>query len=207
MILSFESNVGRTGRWMLATLLAVLIAGVARPVAAELPGEQLPTQADRDKQYAAVARDVAQLEQMGMVLKRVVKLVRPTIVHIEATKADPLAKKYSHQSIEEAGSGTIFELGDKYYVLTNRHVIRSASEANIHIKLSDGRTISPTKVWSDPGTDVAVLAISAPHVYPAHIGDSDQIDIGDFVLGRRQPVRLEPHGHVRHHQRQGPPRS
>lgn len=175
---------------LLPSLIVLLLAAAARPAVAQLPGDPMPTQADRDKEYAAVAHDVAGLEQTGMVLKRVVKLVRPTIVHIEATKADPLAKRYSHQSIEEAGSGTIFELNGKYYVLTNRHVIRSASEANIHIKLSDGRQISPSKVWSDPGTDVAVLAISAPNVYPARIGDSDQIDIGDFVLAVGSPFGL-----------------
>ncbi|HEX3998937.1 MAG TPA: trypsin-like peptidase domain-containing protein [Pirellulales bacterium] len=184
------STPARLRRWLLPSLAAMLIAATALPAAAQLPGDPEPTQAERDKQYAALSHDVSQLEQMGMVLKRVVKLVRPTIVHIEATKADPLAKRYSHQSIEEAGSGTIFELSGNYYVLTNRHVIRSATEANIHIKLSDGRTISPTKVWSDPGTDVAVLAISAPHVYPAHIGNSDLIDIGDFVLAVGSPFGL-----------------
>jgi len=179
-----------TNVWLLSSLAALLVAATVRPTFAQLPGEQLPTQQERVKQYEALAKDVAQLEQMGSVLKRVVKLVRPTIVHIEATKADPLAKRYSHQSIEEAGSGTIFQLADKFYVLTNRHVVRSATEANIHIKLSDGRQISPTKVWSDAGTDVAVMAVAAPNLVPARIGDSDIVDIGDFVLAVGSPFGL-----------------
>jgi serine protease Do len=195
MVLDLEAHNRGTGsrgaeRWLLPGLTALLIAAMVCPASAQLPGEELPTQQERDKQYEALAHDVAQLEQMGAVLKRVVKLVRPTIVHIEATKADPVAKRYSHQSIEEAGSGTIFQLGNRFYVLTNRHVIRSATEANIHIKLSDGRTITPIKVWSDAGTDVAVLAISAPHVVPARIGDSDGVDIGDFVLAVGSPFGL-----------------
>jgi serine protease Do len=184
------TNNGGPHRWLAPSLSALLIAAMAGRASAQLPGEELPTQQERDKQYEALSRDVAQLEQMGTVLKRVIKLVRPTIVHIEATKADPLAKKYSHQSIEEAGSGTIFQLADKFYILTNRHVIRSASEANIHIKLSDGRQIIPNKVWSDAGTDVAVLAVAAPHVLPARIGDSDKVDIGDFVLAVGSPFGL-----------------
>jgi len=176
--------------WLLPALVALLIAAMVRPAAAQLPGDPLPTQQERDKQYEALSHDVAQLEQMGAVLKRVVKLVRPTIVHIEATKADPLAKHYSHQSIEEAGSGTIFQVEDKFYVLTNRHVIRAATEANIHIKLSDGRQISPSKVWSDAGTDVAVLAVAAPNLVPARIGNSDAVDIGDFVLAVGSPFGL-----------------
>jgi serine protease Do len=177
-------------RWLLPSLVALLTAATVCPAFAQLPGEQLPTQQERDKQYEALSKDVAQLELMGSVLKRVVKLVRPTIVHIEATKADPLAKRYSHQSIEEAGSGTIFQLGGKFYVLTNRHVVRSATESNIHIKLSDGRQISPTKVWSDAGTDVAVMAVAAANLVPARIGNSDAVDIGDFVLAVGSPFGL-----------------
>ena len=123
-------------------------------------------------------------------LKHVVKVVRPTVVHIEAEKADPTAKKYSHHSIEEAGSGTVLQLGDKFYVLTNRHVIKDATVNNIHIKLYDGRQFSPTQAWSDPGTDVAIMSVATPHLIPARIGDSDKVEMGDFVLAMGSPFGL-----------------
>jgi serine protease Do len=145
---------------------------------------------ERAKQYEQLAVEVAHLEQQGNVLKQVVRLVRPTVVHIEAEKTDPLAKHYSHHSVEEAGSGTIIDLGNKLYVLTNRHVIKSATVNNIHIKLQDGRQINPTQVWSDPGTDVAIMAVNAQHLFAARIGDSDKIDIGDFVLAVGSPFGL-----------------
>jgi serine protease Do len=145
---------------------------------------------ERAKQFEKLAHDVAQLEQQGNVLKQVVRLVRPNVVHIEAEKTDPLAKRYSHHSIEEAGSGTIVQLGQRFYVLTNRHVIKAATDNNIHIKLQDGRQISPTRVWSDPGTDVAIMAVDAPHLVPARIGDSDIVEIGDFVLAVGSPFGL-----------------
>jgi serine protease Do len=149
-----------------------------------------PVLDDRAKQFEKLERDVAHLEQQGNVLKQVVRLVRPTVVHIEAEKSDPIAKRYTHHTIEEAGSGTIIQLGDKFYVLTNRHVIKSATDNNIHIKLQDGRQISPTKSWSDVGTDVAIMAVNAPHLIPARIGDSDKVDIGDFVLAVGSPFGL-----------------
>jgi serine protease Do len=145
---------------------------------------------DRAKQFEKLAQDVARLEQEGNVLKQVVKLVRPTVVHIEAEKTDPLAKRYSHQSIEEAGSGTILQFADKFYILTNRHVIKSATDNNIHVKLYDGRTISPTRVWSDPETDVAIMSVSAAHLVAARLGDSDKVEIGDFVLAVGSPFGL-----------------
>jgi serine protease Do len=149
-----------------------------------------PVLDDRAKQFEKLERDVARLEQQGNVLKQVVRLVRPTVVHIEAEKSDPIAKRYTHHSIEEAGSGTIIQLGDKFYVLTNRHVIKSATDNNIHIKLQDGRQISPIKSWSDAGTDVAIMAVNAPHLIPARVGDSDKVDIGDFVLAVGSPFGL-----------------
>jgi serine protease Do len=155
-----------------------------------LAGSAAAQDDDRAKQFDKLAKDVAQLEQQGNVLKQVVKLVRPNVVHIEAEKTDPLAKRYSHHSIEEAGSGTIIELGQKFYVLTNRHVIKAATVSNIHVKLQDGRQISPTQVWSDPGTDVAIMAVSASHLVPARIGDSDKVEIGDFVLAVGSPFGL-----------------
>ena len=145
---------------------------------------------NRAKEFAKLAQSVSQLEQQGNVLKQVVKLVKPSVVHIEAEKTDPLEKKYSHHSIEDAGSGTILQLGEKFYILTNRHVIKAATVNNIRIKLPDGRTINPTQVWSDPGTDVAIMAVTAQHLLPARLGDSDQIDIGDFVLAFGSPFGL-----------------
>jgi serine protease Do len=149
-----------------------------------------PALDDRARQFEKLAQDVARLEQEGNVLKQVVKLVRPNVVHIEAEKTDPLAKRYSHQSIEEAGSGTILQLADKFFVLTNRHVIKAATVNNIHIKLYDGRTITPTQVWSDPETDVAIMSVSAAHLVPARLGDSDKVEIGDFVLAVGSPFGL-----------------
>jgi serine protease Do len=144
----------------------------------------------RAQEFERLAQDVARLEQQQNVLKEVVKLVRPTVVHIEAEKPDPLAKRYTHHSIEDAGSGTIIQFGDKFYVLTNRHVIKDATVNNIHIKMYDGRVVTPTQAWSDPGTDVAIMSVDAKHLLPARIGDSDKVEMGDFVLAMGSPFGL-----------------
>ena len=166
------------------------LAIVARPAAAQLPSESAASPEQRDKAYESLAHDAAQIEQFGGVLKKVVKVVSPTVVHIEAQKPDPAAKRYTHAAIEEAGSGTIIQLADKFYILTNRHVIKAATVDNIHIKLHDGRAIHPTTVWSDAGTDVAIMAISAGDLVPARLGDSDKVEIGDFVLAVGSPFGL-----------------
>jgi serine protease Do len=125
------------------------------------------------------------------VLKTVVKLVRPTVVHIEADKTDLASARLGRKGqVEEAGSGCIIKLKSQHYVLTNRHVIRDAIVKNIRVRLADDRQFNPTRVWSDPETDIAVLAVNAPGLIASRLGNSDEVDIGDFVLAVGSPFGL-----------------
>jgi serine protease Do len=89
-----------------------------------------------------------------------------------------------------AGSGTIIQHNDKFYVLTNRHVIKGAAIESIKIKLADGREITPSRILADPATDIAVLAIQGAGLVPARIGSSNDVEIGDFVLAVGSPFGL-----------------
>jgi serine protease Do len=92
--------------------------------------------------------------------------------------------------VEEAGSGVIVKYNEKYYVLTNRHVIKHASLDNIHIKLATGQVVFPNRVWADVETDIAVMAINTPELTAARLADSSLVDIGDFVLAVGSPFGL-----------------
>lgn len=145
------------------------------------------TASDRDREYAALSRDVEALDREFGLIKRVVKLVTPAVVHIEAS----LLPRYRGMlDVEEAGSGVIVEFDGKYYVLTNRHVIRHSSKELIGIHLTDGRVLQPERTWEDKETDVAVLAIDEPNLVAARMGDSDALEIGDFVLAIGSPFGL-----------------
>jgi S1-C subfamily serine protease len=145
------------------------------------------TAGDRDREYAALSRDVDALDREFSLIKRVVKLVTPAVVHIEASL---LPKFRGRLDVEEAGSGVIIDFGGKHYVLTNRHVIRHSSKELIGIHLTDGRILHPERIWEDKETDVAVLAVSAPDLIAARLGDSDELEIGDFVLAIGSPFGL-----------------
>jgi serine protease Do len=76
-------------------------------------------------------------------------------------------------------------------VLTNRHVIRHSTRELIEIHLADGRVLHPIRIWSDSETDVAVLSIDqVPGLAAAKFGDSDALEIGDFVLAVGSPFGL-----------------
>ncbi len=131
---------------------ALAIAVLATPLTAQEPST---ASTSRTKQYEELARDVAALEKHYGVLKKVVRLVRPTVVHIEAPKRRGCGQ------VQDTGPGVIIRFKERFYVLTNRHVVRNADAADIKIKLADGRRITPSRVWGDPGTDVAVMAVGA----------------------------------------------
>src|SRR5688572_9944432 len=146
------------------------------------------TRGDREAEYAALARDVETYDRELGLVKLVGKLVTPAVDHIESK---PLPRYEGRLQIEEAGSGVIVQLGSSTYVLTNRHVIRHSSPERIDIHLADGRVFHPTRIWSDSETDVAVMAIeSAPGLAAAKLGDSDALEIGDFVLAIGSPFGL-----------------
>jgi len=174
-------------RWLAGMLLALL---ACRPAAAQFGDDALPSAEERNKEFQAIAQEVAHLEREGNILKRVAKLVSPTVVHIEAEKTETSGALARRRSVEEAGSGVIIEMGGKFYVLTNRHVVKLATMNKINIRLADGRQVTPTVVWGDPGTDIAVLGISAKNLVAARLGDSDQVEIGDFVLAVGSPFGL-----------------
>jgi len=145
------------------------------------------SQVDREQAFAELARDVDDLSRELSIYKRVVQLVSPSVVHIEAT---PLPQYRFRRDVEEAGSGIVVRYRDRDYVLTNRHVIKHSREDLIRLELSDGQELQPKQIWSDKETDVAVMAVDAPGLVPARFGNSELAEIGDIVMAFGSPFNL-----------------
>ncbi|MCA9173263.1 MAG: trypsin-like peptidase domain-containing protein [Planctomycetales bacterium] len=165
------------------------------PVGSGGPAEERPNlalQSERDREYLAIAAEVAALERQTNLLKRVVRLVQPTVVHIEAKKQRPVVRyREDAKPVEEAGSGVAVSLNDQLYIITNRHVIANAALSDILLKGADGQEIEPKSVLTDRASDLALIAVSrhAPLV-PARLGSSKKLEIGDFVLAVGSPFGL-----------------
>ncbi len=154
------------------------------------PAESLTAQ-QQEELYKQLQKQAEYWERQAAVVKTVVKLVRPTVVHIEAEPGIPTSPpRPGAQRVEEAGSGVIVQIQGKFYVLTNRHVIKGSGIGGIKISLADGRRIFPTRMWDDPESDVAVLAVDAPGLVAARLGKSKEVEIGDFVLAVGSPFGL-----------------
>ncbi|TVQ91212.1 MAG: Do family serine endopeptidase [Chromatiaceae bacterium] len=92
---------------------------------------------------------------------------------------------------QSLGSGVIVD-AERGLVLTNHHVVRSA--AAIRVTFHDGRRLDAELVGSDPETDIAVLRVPTDHDRSAlsalPIADSDQLQVGDFVVAIGSPFGL-----------------
>ncbi|WP_425397695.1 S1C family serine protease [Aeoliella sp.] len=142
---------------------------------------------EREQEYDQLARDVEALERELGIIKRVVKLVTPAVVHIEAS---PVRGSGQRSDLQEAGSGVIVKINNKPFVLTNRHVIKHSSAPYIRVQFADGNVTRPNQVWSDPQTDVAVLRLPDNDLLAARLGNSSNLDIGEQVLAVGSPFGL-----------------
>ena len=135
-------------------------------------------------------------------LAPILEKVTPAVVNIAVLQAapeeenplmrDPFFRRFfgMPQQAEPqiaAGSGVIVDAKNGY-VVTNAHVVKDARE--IQITLKDNRRLPAKLVGADPGTDVAVLKVEPKGLVEAKWGDSDSLQVGDFVMAIGNPFGL-----------------
>jgi S1-C subfamily serine protease len=145
--------------------------------------------ASREATSAAAADLVPLGERFALVARK----VSPAVVYVEARKPPEKTAPGSKRIVEESGSGVIVQWPGRrdYLVLTNNHVIAGTEPDRMVVHLSDGRVLKPVKVWADPESDVAILSLGQTGPLPtATLGDSDKIQVGNWVLAIGSPFGL-----------------
>jgi len=175
----------------------VLLPSAAAPAVAPTPAQKpvpvsavLPSQAN-DKRLPSLAP--------------VIKQAGPAVVGI-ATRGsqpapynpfmdDPFFRRFfgappqqRERETQSQGSGVIVD-ADKGYVVTNHHVVEGANE--ITVSLQDGRSLKAKLVGSDERTDLAVVQVPAGKLAAIALGDSDSLEVGDFVVAIGNPFGLD----------------
>ncbi len=141
-------------------------------------------------------------------LAPMIKRVSPAVVNI-ATRGtirerspqnplleDPFFRRFfdipdmgpRERQFQSAGSGVIFDAKNGY-IVTNAHVVDNATE--ITVTLQDGRDLAATIVGSDVPSDVAVLKVNPEKLTQVAMGDSTQIEVGDYVVAIGNPFGLQ----------------
>ncbi|MBK98018.1 MAG: hypothetical protein CL672_04405 [Balneola sp.] len=133
--------------------------------------------------------------------KKVASSVTSSVVYIETIVPVDLPDDENHnfsedfwdrflpKSARSVGSGVI--ISQDGYILTNHHVIEGARDEGIQVVLNDKREFEASIIGSDPTTDLAVIKIPADNLPAAVIGNSDQVQVGEWVMAVGNPFRLK----------------
>jgi Do/DeqQ family serine protease len=166
-------------RPLLRTLPVVAFAAVSAAFAAlpvAVDGQPLPSLAPMLEKVTPAVVNIATLSREASPMMR-----------------DPFFRRFfegpdpPERRERAAGSGVIVDAA-RGLVVTNHHVIRDAQE--IVVLLKDRRVYKAQLVGSDPGTDIAVLRIPAENLTAIRIGDSDALNVGDFVVAIGNPFGI-----------------
>jgi Do/DeqQ family serine protease len=139
------------------------------------------------------------------------QLALPTVVHIKATSGEKETNKRDNDRIQpffgfpddffdgfdffrqpdigrrnSSGSGVI--LTSDGYIVTNNHVVEGSDK--LEVTLYDNRSFPATIIGTDPSTDLALLKIKANNLSFLKFGDSDKLQVGEWVLAVGNPFNL-----------------
>ncbi|MBD3288316.1 Do family serine endopeptidase [candidate division KSB1 bacterium] len=149
---------------------------------------------------------ILQLQNTAKAFTAVSKDVLPTVVSIATTKIvkrssnnrglAPLLKEFfgrefqfrmpEERRLQGLGSGVI--VSKEGHIITNHHVIQNADD--IKVTLNDNREFDATLVGTDPLTEIAVVKVDGDNLPVARLGDSENLEIGEWVLAFGNPLYL-----------------
>ncbi len=90
----------------------------------------------------------------------------------------------------EIGSGSGVIISSDGYIVTNNHVVKDADDEGIKVTLTDKREFNAKLIGTDPNTDIAVIKIEANELPTVSMGNSDDVQVGQWVLAVGNPLGL-----------------
>jgi Do/DeqQ family serine protease len=132
-------------------------------------------------------------------LAPLVKKVSPAVVNIRVSQTvstrspfgDDTFRRFfgipDEHEVASAGSGVIVD-AENGYILTNHHVVENADK--ILISLINEDSLDAEVIGSDAATDIAVIKVDPGNLVDLPIGESDHVEVGDFVIAIGNPFGL-----------------
>ncbi|WP_242691708.1 trypsin-like peptidase domain-containing protein [Desertivirga arenae] len=121
----------------------------------------------------------------------------PAVVHIKTTYTSNQSSRsfydelfggggQSNSPARASGSGVLISADG--YIVTNNHVVENASQ--IEVSLPDRRSFTAKLIGRDPNTDLALLKVNGSNLPIVELGNSDQVQVGEWVLAVGYPLSL-----------------
>ncbi len=161
-----------------------------------------------------LGRDLAVAQSLSRAFASVVEKAGPAVVFIEVEKTvvkkvpeghppfpfgpfpfdffgDDFMRRFFPQlprKFKQKGAGSGFIVSPDGLIFTNNHVVADADK--VTVRLVDGRSFKAKILGKDPQSDVAVLKIEAKDLPTVPLGDSDGIEVGEWVIAIGNPFGL-----------------
>ncbi|NLH17633.1 MAG: DegQ family serine endoprotease [Phycisphaerae bacterium] len=175
-------------------VLAVMVFGLGLAVQNVVAASGLDTLRETSKAFAEVSKKVI-----------------PAVVSVQVEKSievsrgmDPFGTPFDDEFFErffgrrfrqqtpekrmQKGQGSGFIISADGYILTNNHVVGEADK--ILVAINDGRELQAKVIGTDPKSDVALIKVEADNLPVIDLGDSDKLEIGEWVIAVGNPFGL-----------------
>lgn len=196
------------------TLLTAVVGGAIAVGGYKLfENKQLESMSFEERQNVYYANNPSPLEDMmsstgNPDFTQAAAAVSPGVVHIKVTMTArssqrrggsspfdmfeeffglPQQRRAQPRQAQASGSGVI--LTPDGYIVTNNHVVEDADK--IEVQLTDKRTFEAKVIGKDPNTDLALIKVNASNLPIVKMGNSDNVQIGEWVLAVGYPLSLQ----------------
>ncbi len=145
-------------------------------------------------QPAGRPANLSSADELSSLFKDAAGEVKGAVVYIQvdlggdSEAAEGWERRFFHRSPRQSvGSGVI--ISETGYIVTNNHVVEGSS--SMTVTLTDKRQFAGSIVGTDPATDLAVIKIEDATDLPVAVfGNSDDVEVGQWVLAIGNPFRL-----------------
>ncbi len=115
-------------------------------------------------------------------LTKAIEKVNPSVVSINTLR---LVRESFFDVVPMRGLGSGVIIDSRGYILTNYHIV--AGTERVEVTLADGRKLPGRVIGADSGGDIVVVKVDAENLSAAELGDSDKLQVGQFVAAIGSP--------------------
>jgi serine protease Do len=198
-----QENIRKHTRWLIAATLVAAVAATGilgwsgQPVSGATDDQSIATLKDMSRAFNSVAEDASN----AVVYIEVEKEVTARQTPFGGGGMPPgLFERFFGQPMPQApqggeegtlrpfGQGSGFIISEDGYIVTNHHVVGDADR--VSVELMDGREYEAELIGTDPRTEVALIKIDEKNLPTLPLGNSDNLQVGEWVLAVGSPFGL-----------------